>query len=187
MTSGSLFLHPADPEVALPAGNLVPVLESLGLVGQALPHRDHSFLVGPRFLDLISFMGCSPYVELEPSTEGTTDFCHLVIHSFPSPRLLFGANTRPPRCPRCRKPVSHGAEQLAAMASTDIQTALTCPHCAAVSPLDALRWRQDGGLGQVFVEVCNIFPGEAIPVDALLRRLVTECGTEWDYFYLRSR
>lgn len=185
MTSGSLFLHPQDPQIAPSITELVPLLESLGLLGKPLPNRDHSFLVGPRFLDLVSFMGCSPYVELEPSADSTNDFCHLVIHSLPAPRLMFGMNTRSPRCPACRKPVSESAEQLATKAAKDIQTMLTCHHCAAVSAIKDLRWRGDGGLGRTFIEVCNIFPGEAIPVDGLLNRLGREYGTEWNYFYLR--
>jgi hypothetical protein len=38
----------------------------------------------------------------------------------------------------------------------------------------------------VFIEVHNIFPGEAQPVAALLRQLQQLDGSPWRYFYLHT-
>jgi len=186
MTAGSLFLHPSDALADCPTARVIEVLRGVGLAGDALPNRSNAFLAGPRFLDLITFMGCSPYVEMEPPADGGTAFCHLRVHAWPTPRLLTGDNTRPPRCPSCRKPFDRTVETIAALAADDLQTLLRCPYCEKQTPLNGLRWRQDGGLGKLFVEVHNVFPGEAVPVATLLRKLAAACGGAWEYFYLRS-
>ena len=153
------------------------------MIGPAHVGRNDAFLVGDRFLQLITFMGCSPHIELEPPAKGSNDFCHVLIHACDAPRLWTGTNTRPPRCPACRKVIDI---QVTALLRHRAALPVVCNHCGANHPVDALRWRRDAGFGRVFVEVRSVFPAEAVPVESLLRALAATTGCRWDYFYVTS-
>jgi hypothetical protein len=178
MNDGKLLLHPRAPDAPLPGREeLLRGLAGIGLLGTPLGGDGDGFLVGDRFLQLITFMGCSPFLQLEPPPEGGP-FCHLaLLGPFPAPRLLHGHNTRPPPCPACGKRMEDWREGLAG-------GEVRCPCCGAATPLHGLRWRRNAGLSRCFLEVRNVFPGEAVPVDALLRHLEDFGAGPWDYFYL---
>lgn len=182
LTAGSLILQPRDCSGPIDPGQLVGTLRELGVIGAAWPPRRHAYLVGERFLELITFMGCSPHIELAPPAGGG-DFCHVIVHEYPAPRLLTGTNTRPPRCPACRKVTALRPADLAGAPAGQV---LACNHCAATLRLSELLWRRDGGFGRVFVEVLSVFPGEAVPLDSLLQRLADATRCAWDYFYLTA-
>lgn len=181
MSSGSLFLHPSDAEAACPRDDLVEVLAQAGLIGAAHAGRQNDFLVGDRFLQLITFMGCSPHIELDPPDGSDDDFCHVLIHVYAAPRLLVGTNTRPPRCPACRKRIDIEVTSLRRDRSVK---PVACNHCGAHHPVAALQWRRDAGFSRLFVEIRSVFPGEAVPVESLFQALAATTGCQWDYFYL---
>jgi len=177
MNDGRLLLHPRDPQAPSPErATLLRSLEGIGLLGAPLTGANE-FLVGEQFLQWIAFMGCSPFVRLEPPAEGGA-FCHLaLLGPYPEPRLLSGRNTRPPQCPACGQRIASWREQ-------SNQPRVRCEHCQTQSPLAALKWRRNAGLGRCFLEIRNIFPGEAAPVEGLLQRLEALGAGPWDYFYL---
>jgi hypothetical protein len=143
----------------------------------------HRFCAGPRFLQLISFLGCSPQIRLTPDNGG--DFCHIQLLSpLPHPRLMVGSNTRPPRCPRCRAPMDDWQARLETIGA-HLPPEITCPGCRQPVTPHHLLWRQQAGLGQRFILVHGIFPGEAVPVDELMHCL-TQTGGIWDYCYLQT-
>ena len=181
MSSGSLFLHPVDAETACPRDRLAETLAGAGMLGAPYDGRENAFLVGERFLQLVTFMGCSPHIELDPPGGNSDDFCHVLIHTYAVPRLMVGSNTRAPRCPVCGKP---GAVAAAALARRDPALPVPCDHCGTRNPVASLKWRRDAGFGRLFVEVRSVFPGEAVPVEGLFRTLAETTGGPWNYFYL---
>ena len=46
-----------------------------------------------------------------------------------------------------------------------------------------LDWRRQAGCGRLLLEVTDVFPGEAVPVSALLRGLEGLGAGPWRYFY----
>ncbi len=180
MSNGVLILSPNDPASSLPACKpLVQALGDIGLLGAPLTGADDTYLVGERFLQLITFMGCSPHVLLEPPEDGTDRFCHLaLLGPYKQPRLLVGRNTRPPRCTQCKTAITNWREFV------DADT-ITCSHCNATCSIAQLEWRKNAGYGRLFIEIRNIFPGEAVPVEELMNRLRETGGGEWGYFYLQ--
>jgi hypothetical protein len=184
VSNGSLFLHPVDAGASCPRDLLVDTLRRLGMIDAAWAGAGNAYLVGHGFLQLITFMGCSPRVELEPPAGGDTDFCHIVVHALDGPRLLAGTNTRPPRCPACRKVI---AIDVASLLRDRPGRPVVCNHCHARHSLDGLGWRRDAGFGRLFVEIRSVFPGEAVPVDRLVNALAGTTGCHWDYFYLTFR
>jgi hypothetical protein len=181
MTNGSLILLPKNPD-ANPAtgGGLIRHLGAMGLLGAPLDEENRVFRAGDRFLQLISFVGCSPYLQLDPSTDGSHDFCHVAVHGpFPSPKLLYGKDTHPPRCPVCGAALREWKQGLES-------NLISCSECGTTHQLGDITWGRHAGYGRLLVEVRNIFPGEATPVAGLMTALQDLGFGEWDYFYLHG-
>lgn len=176
--TGRLVLTPVDPYF-LPQdpAAILDRLRQLGLVDGALTETEGHYLLGTRFMQLVTFMGCSPFIRLEPG-EPEEPFCHLIVKEpTAEPKLLTGNNTRPPRCAACRKRLDDWRERLAGRL-------VTCPHCGHQQDPATYDFRQTAGWGRLFLFIENIFPQEAIPSPELLDGLATASGGEpWHHFY----
>lgn len=169
MSSHYLVLHPLDPEwtVASLTG-LQQALKTLGLLGKA--RQPGEFLAGSEYLNLVTYLGCSPQISLgEAETATRITLCE----STPSPRLNAGTNVKSPRCKTCRQTIE--------LADARLQLQ-TCSHCGQPLKLD---WRRSAALGRVFIEISNVYESEAVPSEALLERLREATGMVWDYCYIR--
>mgnify|MGYP001825671206 CR=1 FL=1 len=181
MSVGSLFLHPVDARLHVDPDRLAHHLQQTGFCGEPVAGLPQATRIGDRFLQLVTFMGCSPHIELEPRWPGDEDFCHVRLHQFAEPVLMVGSNTRPPRCPGCRKAAG---KDPAAFTGLHADASVSCAKCGETYRFTALDWRRSAGLASLFVEVRSVFPGEAVPVDALLDGLAAMTGGRWTYFYL---
>lgn len=182
MNDGRLLLHLNYPAVPLPeTGKLIAWLREQGLVGEAMDEAGRLFRAGARFAELVTFLGCSPYLRFEPDGGGGEAFCHVGLRGpYVAPRLIFGRNTRPPRCPGCHNQIVEWRAGLS-------DETLHCHLCGGVFPLASIAWRRNAGFGRLFIELFNVFPGEAVPSEELmrgLREIVPDRG-EWGYFYLQ--
>ena len=89
MPAYQLVLYPADTDAAATdVRSVTERLETLGLVGESFPLAGRTHLAtGPRFLDLIAFLGCAPSIELDPPADPGTrekaalagEFCHVHV------------------------------------------------------------------------------------------------------------
>jgi len=50
--------------------------------------------------------------------------------------------------------------------------------------MESIRWTKHAGFARIFIEISNVFPGEAIPVDELLNTLGEMGAGDWNFFYL---
>ncbi len=185
--TGRLLLAPDVLKPMPPAAPVLACLRETGFIGRPLDdEKPDAFLVGDNFLQLITFMGCSPHIELEPPADGNS-FCHIrIIGPLPDLQLMRGENTQPPRCIKCRGRLSHWQEEVAGWCTHPEQANVLCPSCGhRQRPVD-LGWRRNAGLGRLFVVVEDIFPGEAVPVPSFLQRLRQASGVAWEYFYVRD-
>jgi hypothetical protein len=84
--TGRLVLTPQDPYL-LPdqPESILDALHEIGFIGEALKEPP-GYLPGERFMQLVSFMGCSPYIRLQPDGSGEP-FCHLRLEG-PHPRPI---------------------------------------------------------------------------------------------------
>ncbi len=196
MEQHKLILAPINPELApRDVNGLIASLGSLGVTGAPfqLAGRTH-YLPGERFLDLITFLGCSPLILLEPP-EGTRadpgihadKFCHVGLwYAGEQPVFLAGRNTLSPRCPHCRQPQAPWQRMIAAWESDPSNYQWKCSECAQLSRPYELDWRQSAGFGRFFVEIWGIYPAEAVPGEALLETLSQSTNGRWGFFYLQA-
>ncbi len=178
MSTGKLILYPGNTTSSPPlVTSVIESLQQVGLIGQSLDNGQNSFLAGENFLQLITFMGCSPDVCLTPHSHAERDFCHLtILGPLPEPQLIWDNNCRPPRCPECKKPLSNWKQGVN-------NTSINCNICGTESALGDLNWGRGAGFSHIFIEIHNVFPGEAVPVDALFTQLQRDTGVSWRYFY----
>lgn len=185
--TGHLLLAPDPLEPMPPPAPVLACLREMGFAGRSLDdEKPDAFLVGEHFLQLITFMGCSPHIELEPPADGSP-FCHLrIIGPLPDLQLMRGENTRPPSCVQCRGRLSLWREEVENWCAHPERADVLCPRCGhRQRPVD-LGWRRNAGFGRLFVAVEDIFPGEAVPVPVLLQGLKRASGVNWSYFYIRG-
>lgn len=178
----SLYLHPSKHDFTLEdIPFLISRLQKIGLIAQAInKQNDRDYFTGKKFLDYIAYMGCAPSIQFEANADNENsdnNFCFIKIHSFQSPRLIHSQKqATAPRCPNCKKPVKDWTDN-----KTD--SAINCNQCSTSSNIEAFNWRKMAGYGQLFIEINDIFPKEAMPQQILLDKLSIITNTGWQYFY----
>ncbi len=182
--TGRLLLRTQDPFLLPEQALLTARLSEAGLLGTPLEGGNHAFAVGERFLQLVTFAGCSVRIELSPV--GDAPFCHIRFTGpFQWPVFLSGRNTRPPRCRNCRSPLRNWKETAPAWDKA-APTSVTCPSCGEASPPWDYDWKEKAGFGRLFIQIEEIFPGEATPTPELMALLSGSSGCEWRHFYIQD-
>jgi hypothetical protein len=184
MTEHLLLLYPLDPGYAPDAQDtLADVLRETGLIGEKIESKPEHYRTGNNFLQLITFLGCSPTVDLSGKKGGHA--CHIRL---PEPtahsRFLFGSNVKPPRCPACRVYQHQGIELGRAWERNHAQSSL-CSSCGAETTVPLLDWRKAAAFGRTVIEVTGVYESEAVPGEELLAALEKASGVAWSYCYLR--
>lgn len=185
MTYGKLVLQAPPDHIALSQDAQAARLVDLGLIGASYGKIPASYLAGPRFLQLITFLGCSPNLQLDPPADGSDNFCHVRFRGpFQAPRLLAAGNTRPPRCPACGKGLGHWRQLEVYWARGESNREIVCLICNHSTSPAELNWRRKAGFGHYFIEIVGVFQEEAVPLPALMECLQGD-GAAWRYFYLQ--
>ena len=180
----SLYLFPLpvldDPP---PMNGVEALLRRSGLLGE--PLGGGRFYAGGDFFRHVTFAGCAPHLKLQPDGKGDLDFTHLRLLEEARPRLRVAPLRGRPRCGSCRAAVP-GWKSLLPRWREDAIVAWRCPGCGREMPVAELDWRQYGVAARLLVEVRQVWPGEAMPGDALLRMLESESGRAWGYAWAES-
>ena len=173
----SLYLHPAHGFILEDIQPLIIELQKISLISQAIYHQDGcSYFTGDKFLDYIAYMGCAPTIQFE-ATEDNSDFCFIKIHNYKSEKLIYSQKqARAPHCPNCKKPVKNWQD-------SKTTSTINCDQCGTTSNIEDFNWRKMAGYAQLFIEITDIFPKEAIPQQILLDKLADITDVEWMYFY----
>jgi hypothetical protein len=188
--TGRLVLTPVDPLQVVDQTTIVTALRELGLAGPALDDDPARFAAGPALGAVVAFTGCAVRFD---DTDAAAGPWLRVPPSSASPRLLWGRNSRPPRCPECAAPLRAWREQLSPAASRDLPgsgcdagVALRCEACGAAPPAHRWRWGRHAGAGRGFVLIEEVFPGEARPLPPLMQTLAALGAGPWDFFYVQD-
>ena len=188
MSISRLVIYPDDCNFIPQSRNdIQQALKEIGFIGDALTSNDDRlrFLIGDQFLNFITFLGCSPAIEIEPLADGSEDFCH--VHISPihqQTEFISDAAGKGPRCPHCRYEEKNW-RSLVAQWQSDISIQFQCPECQQATDIMNLNWRKSAVAAHVFVEVYSVFPNEAVLADRVLTVLSQATGTEWKYIYSR--
>ena len=196
MAAHKLILLPSDPDCpAVSTERLATELQAIGLIGPPRQlHNDSFYPTGEHFLQLITFLGCSPMIELEPpsdpvrlaSDSASGKFCHVFLSSSETLRFRADPRTPAPRCPACRAPLSDWPSRLQAWQTDPVNNGWHCQQCGHKGKITTLGFRKSAGFGHSFVEIRGIYPSEAVPGEALLNTLKSITGGNWSTLYLQE-
>jgi hypothetical protein len=189
MSHNLLILQPRDSGASLvDQVSLIAMLQALDFIDATIEFDGKThYRPGEDFLQLMTFLGCSPVVALgEPGLTGE-DFCHVAFEGpTAQTRFVGGRNVKPPRCPACGHRFAQWQELVREWEADREGYRLSCPGCGSEHPVTALKWRQCTGFGRFFIQVWGIFEGEAVPSDRLLDALQQHTGMAWSYFYYQT-
>jgi len=175
----ALYLHPKQAGFHvddLPA--FIQTLQNIGLLAEKIDtsNTEQHYFIGKRYLDHIAYMGCAPNIQFEASDDNE-NFCFIKIHQLPTPQLIHSRKqARAPHCPHCNKPVKNWQKN-------KTESGIHCDSCNTTSNIEDFNWRKMAGYAQLFIEITDIFPKEAIPQQSLLDKLAGITGVDWLYFY----
>jgi len=197
-----LVLHPRDANFALTSWDeLIARLRDVGFLDEELDkplnkplnksldkplyrEQRNRFLIGERFFQTITFTGCSPSMEVAPSTDGSLDFCHIQFSEiYPEPHFRSASQNVFARCPQCRKRISNWEQAVSLWSKDTSLDNFNCDKCTEQVSLYQLGWRHTAGFARLFIDIYSIYPQEGIPTDQFLSLLETQTGTQWDYFF----
>lgn len=187
-----LVLHPQDAAYAPESREIIrEILHKTGFIAGLcrLPDNrstpaEQGFLAGEQFLQLLTFMGCAPKINLAPQHEADRDYCHIVLSPVYA-QVHFRSHERDvfARCPECGRRDENWHVLLECWQTDRSLTKYICPHCHKSMSLYDLRWRQLAGFGRFFIDVFSIFPQEGIPTSHLMSELENVCAQSWTYFF----
>ncbi|MDH5712033.1 MAG: hypothetical protein OEZ15_10285 [Gammaproteobacteria bacterium] len=178
-SNASLVLHASDPDwIPDNLEALIHFLQQTELAGKCFNKNDHRFFVGEKFLDHISFMGCSPNIKLEDQG-GDGKFTFIRVSTSKTVSALTSKHSFAPHCPQCKKPEKNWREFL-----KDNQ--IKCSGCQQTADAWQYNWRKSAGFGRCFIEVTDIYPKEAVPQPSLLGSLEKEFNVQWAYFFYHA-
>lgn len=155
---------------------LLKPLTDIGFIGNGCHESNNDYLPGDRFMDHVTFLGCSPSIALSP--EDGDSYCFIRIHEAAKvPVLYAGKNTPAPYCPQCQQT----KDDWQACEQDDF-----CEQCNLIERSENWRWRKQGMLSHWVIEIMNIYPHEAVPSPILLDRIESVSGVPWGYAYLHA-
>lgn len=195
MTAHKLLLHPKSADFYVPRTRLATNLLELGLVDPPVPLAGSEFYpTGGDFLQLVTFLGCAPAIELDPPADPQTlasasasgQFCHVFLECAEQARLRADPRTPAPRCVQCKAPLADWPALLSKAIRQPGSTGWSCRGCGASGNLEQLQFRKTAAVARCWVEIRGIYPSEAVPGDALLQCLHDLGGGDWQAIYLQE-
>lgn len=195
MSAYKLLLHPKDPDCHVTEASLADSLQDLGLIGAPVRLTGKTFYpTGEHFLQLVTFMGCSPAIELDPpdnpalleAASASGSFCHVFLNSAGKAWFRADESTPAPPCTHCRTPLTDWPALRTAWLKHPADAHWTCSACGASGEASGLLFRKTGGVARSWVEIRGVYPSEAIPGSALMDCLRKLAGCDWKTIYLQE-
>lgn len=183
MPTSRLIFTPADSTQCIDATQLLQHLAQLELITPTA-YRENHYLPGDNFISLITFLGCSPNISLQPDVSDSDDsHCFIsLIETTDQVQCLGYTRQCHPKCPHCRK-------RIADWKTSDWQqpgALCVCDKCGSETAYAHLNWKHECGFGRCGFSIANIYPHEAVPTDQLLEKLQQLSGMDWDYAYANN-
>lgn len=177
MQTTRLVFHPQQPQQAIDYPQLLRCLKEIEYIETESEH-DGNFLPGNQFLSLLTFLGCSPSINLTP-TEGEKHCSIRMIDEKERAVCLGHTQTAKPKCPDCKKRIGTWKDEYWQQPDQQI----LCDKCQAENTFSTLNWKHECGYARGGFEVVNIYPHEAVPTEQFLDALHQYTGFAWSYCY----
>jgi hypothetical protein len=170
----SLYLYPSESHRPFTSRELTEFFYQQQFV---LPTQDtYRLLAGPRLMEHITFLGCSPAL----STEGCESEIHL--HPFTDVHGMGGHSIETLRFPRCK----HKIPDPSTLLSLPPSALWKCDQCDNSGINSEINWRKSAAYSDFFIEISSIFPKEAIPSEKFIKSLNLFSNSIWSWFYSHS-
>ena len=171
-----LVIYPSKADwVPASLPSISDVLQEIGFIE---PENNSA---GAKFMQLITFLGCSPNVDLDAPHRISLDKLSERVS------IVVDENTTDPRCPKCRWPQQDWRDHIRNWQAQSGNTPWQCPRCGYTATVRRLDWRHSAACCRFAITISDIFPSEAIPSEQLLGVLATVSKCPWRYAYLQSR
>lgn len=180
MSTSRLIFFPENASQPVDNRQVLDTLISTEFINTPAYSFNH-YLPGDRFLSLLTFLGCSPNINLQPVENENHCYISLLDNS-PETQFLGCTSTAKAKCPDCKKRISNW--------KTDdwniTGTLCHCDKCHTQNPYAELNWKHECGFARGGFEISHIYPHEAVPTDQLLNALEKSSGYKWNYTYANN-
>ncbi len=171
---------------------IIKTLYDLGIINKTIIETNpHYFFAGDNYLQHISFLGCSPYLNFEPQKKLTSsDLNNTIadlnyIHFYCSTETVCFKNTDfgvKAVCPKCRTKISEW-RNLISNWEKNSELKANCPECQQTLNITDIDWKKTAGFFNTAILFYGIQAELAVPTDNFLAQLNGMTKTEWHYFY----
>lgn len=142
-----------------------------------LKNNNGIFTPADQFMNLITFLGCSPNIKLESKT--------FILTQVNTQLTAYGGDSiENIVCPKCKTKITNPFELISNFSEQKIWKSNCCHNTIEVQKIN---WRKSAAFSQAFIQINNIFPKEAIPSDQLLKQLSEFSQSSWNYFYSKQQ
>jgi len=180
MPNSRLIFFPASPEQLVDYNNLLSALSTFAFINPEAD-KNNEYLPGDKFLNLLTFLGCSPNINLTP-TDGESHCFISLLEATEQPGCLGYTQTVNPKCPNCTKRISNWKTDSWMQGNS----VCCCDKCQTESSYAELNWKQECGFACCGFEIAHIYPHEAVPTDQLLTQLEKHTSVKWSYCYANN-
>ena len=168
----SLYLYPSESHRPFTIIEFAEFFHQLEF-GTKTDNTD-KLLAGPRLMEYITYLGCSP--ALTPAGS------EIHLHQFSQLTGRGGNSIETLRYPRCR----HNIPDPPALLSLPPSATWHCEQCNNSGLNSEINWRKCAAYSDFFIEITSIFPKEAIPAEQFIRSINEFSDTSWSWFYAHS-
>ena len=177
MPISKLIFFPENPDHLVENRLIINTLISAEFIN-AETHNNNHYLPGEKFLSLITFLGCSPNINLFPVENETHCFISLLEQTSEAQCLGY-TSTVNPKCPNCKKRIADWKTENWNKAGE----ICSCDKCNTQTPYAELNWKHECGFSRGGFEIAHIYPHEAVPTEQLLNKLEKATSFKWNYCY----
>jgi len=144
---------------------------------QFMQLENNQFLPADLFMQHLTFLGCSPSLNDELTTQISTKITPFIS-------AIGGDSISRLSCPNCKKKIEKPSSIIS---NFSVNQNWSSPCCKKLMPLSSINWRKSAGFSKTFIQISNIFPKEAIPTDDFLLQLCQFSLSTWSYFYSKQQ
>jgi len=188
-----LVLHPIEHlNLSNYKTKLITALTDLEVISTAINQNNSDcYLSGKNYLNYISFIGCSPYLNFEPRNTITASDLKQTIadlnyiqFNFNTDKFSFNKTDFGVKaiCPKCKSKIPEWNNLIINWEKKSTLN-VSCSQCTQEISLLDIDWKKTAGFYKSAILFHGIQAELALPVDNFLMLLEKVTNAKWQYFY----